>query len=160
MKTTLFALSLLAPLTTAVAAPLNERNLALADAQKLATDAVAQCLAKGWQVGVSVVDRGGNLKAFARADAAGPHTIAASQAKAFTALSTRNTSLAVMENAQKNPAAANLADIPGFLLLGGGVPLKAGNEVIGAMGISGAPGGHLDEQCALAAIEANAALFR
>lgn len=160
MKTTLFALSLLATLTTAVAAPLNERNLALADAHKLATDAVAQCLAKGWQVGVSVVDRGGNLKAFARADAAGPHTIAASQAKAFTALSTRNTSLAVMENAQKNPAAANLADIPGFLLLGGGVPLKAGNEVIGAMGIGGAPGGHLDEQCALAAIEANAALFR
>ena len=56
--------------------------------------------------------------------------------------------------------AANLTDIPGFLLLGGGVPLKAGNEVIGAIGIGGAPGGHLDEQCALAAIEANAALFK
>jgi len=40
------------------------------------------------------------------------------------------------------------------------VPLKVGNEVIGAIGIGGAPGGHLDEQCALAAIEANAALLR
>ena len=160
MKTTLFALSLLSVLATATAAPLSERNIALADAQKLAGDALAQCQTKGWNVAVSIVDRGGNLKAFVRADAAGPHTIAASQAKAFTALSTRNTSLAVMENAQKNPAAANLADIPGFLLLGGGVPLKVGNEVIGAIGIGGAPGGHLDEQCALAAIEANAALLR
>ena len=58
-----------------------------------------------------------------------------------------------MEAAQKNPAAANLKDIPGFLLLGGGVPVRAGNEVIGAVGVGGAPGGHLDEQCAMAALE-------
>ena len=44
-------------------------------------------------------------------------------------------------------------DIPGFLVLGGGVPVKVGNEVIGAVGIGGAPGGHLDEQCALAALD-------
>ena len=61
--------------------------------------------------------------------------------------------LAMMEAAQKNPAAANLVYMPGFLLLGGGVPIKAGNEVIGAVGIGGAPGGHLDEQCALAALD-------
>jgi uncharacterized protein GlcG (DUF336 family) len=60
----------------------------------------------------------------------------------------RNTTLAMMEGAQKNPAAANLVHIPGFLLLGGGVPVKVGNEVIGAVGVGGAPGGHLDEQCA------------
>ena len=58
-----------------------------------------------------------------------------------------------METAQKNPAAANLGQIPGYLLLGGGVPLRAGNEVIGAIGVGGAPGGHLDEQCAVAAID-------
>ena len=58
-----------------------------------------------------------------------------------------------MEMAQKNPAAANLGDIPGYLLLGGGVPVRVGNEVIGAVGVSGAPGGHLDEQCALAALD-------
>ncbi|MNR14354.1 hypothetical protein D3C85_1308260 [compost metagenome] len=107
-----------------------------------------------------MVDRAGNLKAFARADNAGPHTIEASRAKAFTSASAKAPTQAMMENAQKNPGAANLTDIPGFLLLGGGVPLKAGNEVIGAIGIGGAPGGHLDEQCALAAIEANAALFK
>jgi uncharacterized protein GlcG (DUF336 family) len=59
-----------------------------------------------------------------------------------------------MENAQKNPAAANVAQIPGFLLLGGGVPVKVGDEVIGAVGVGGAPGGHLDEKCAMAGIAA------
>jgi uncharacterized protein GlcG (DUF336 family) len=58
----------------------------------------------------------------------------------------------MMEGAQKNPAAANLGQIPGYLLLGGGVPVKVGNEVIGAVGVGGAPGGHLDEQCAMAAL--------
>ena len=59
----------------------------------------------------------------------------------------------MMEGAQKNPAAANLVFIPGYLLLGGGVPIKVGNETIGAVGIGGAPGGHLDEQCAMAALD-------
>ena len=66
----------------------------------------------------------------------------------------------MMENAQKNPGAANLTDIPGFLLLGGGVPVKAGSAVIGAIGVAGAPGGHLDAECADAALAENAALFR
>lgn len=58
-----------------------------------------------------------------------------------------------MENSQKTPAANNLKDIPGFLLLGGGVPVKAGDEVVGAIGVAGAPGGHLDAQCATKALE-------
>ena len=58
-----------------------------------------------------------------------------------------------METAQKNPGAANLVYLPGVLLLGGGVPVKVGNETIGAVGIGGAPGGHLDDQCAVAAID-------
>ena len=48
---------------------------------------------------------------------------------------------------------AVLVHIPGFLLLGGGVPVKVGNDTIGAVGVGGAPGGHLDEQCALAALD-------
>jgi uncharacterized protein GlcG (DUF336 family) len=86
------------------------------------------------------------------ADNAGPHTLEASRLKAYTSASAKNTTLAMMEGAQKNPAAANLVHIPGYLLLGGGVPVKVGNEVIGAVGVGGAPGGHLDEQCAVAAI--------
>ena len=93
------------------------------------------------------------MRALQRADNAGPHTIEAAQAKAYTSASAKNATLAMMEAAQKNPAAANLVHIPGFLLLGGGVPVKVGNEVIGAVGVGGAPGGQLDEQCALAALD-------
>jgi uncharacterized protein GlcG (DUF336 family) len=100
-----------------------------------------------------VVDRAGQLRALHRADNAGPHTIGAAQAKAFTSSSAKNNTLAMMEAAQKSPAAANLVHIPGFLLLGGGVPVKVGSDVIGAIGVGGAPGGHLDEQCAVAALE-------
>ncbi|MNV55200.1 hypothetical protein D3C71_1474260 [compost metagenome] len=88
-------------------------------------------------------------------DNAGPHTIEASRMKAFTALSTKNPTENVMKNAQANPGAANLRDIPGFLLLAGGVPVKSGDLVIGAIGIGGAPGGDLDQQCALEALKNN-----
>ena len=100
----------------------------------------------------TVVDRAGTVRAVQRADNAGPHTLEASRLKAYTSASAKNTTLAMMEGAQKNPAAANLVNIPGYLLLGGGVPVKVGNEVIGAVGVGGAPGGHLDEQCAVAGI--------
>ena len=99
------------------------------------------------------MDHAGGLRALQRADNAGPHTLASSQAKAYTSASAKNATLAMMEGAQKNPGAANLVYLPGFLLLGGGVPIKVGNEVIGAVGVGGAPGGHLDEQCALAAVD-------
>ena len=115
--------------------------------------AVAACAANGYAVAATVVDRAGTVRAVQRANNAGTHTLAASERKAWTSASAKTPTLAMMENAQKNPAAANLVDIPGFLLLGGGVPVKAGNEVIGAVGVGGAPGGHLDEQCANAALD-------
>ena len=130
-----------------------ERNISLELANQIAAASVAACSAKGYAVTATVVDRAGLVRAVQRADNAGPHTLAASQQKAFTSASARNNTLAMMEGAQKNPAAANLVNIPGFLLLGGGVPVRVGNDVIGAVGIGGAPGGHLDEQCAVAALE-------
>jgi uncharacterized protein GlcG (DUF336 family) len=57
------------------------------------------------------------------------------------------------KNIQDTPAAAQLVAIHDFLFLGGGMPVKVGNETIGAIGVGGAPGGHLDEACALAAIK-------
>lgn len=130
-----------------------ERNISLDLANQMAAAGVAACQEKGYAVAVTVVDRAGVVRAVQRADNAGPHTLEASRAKAFTSASAKNATQAMMEMSQKNPGAANLGDIPGFLLLGGGVPVKAGNEVIGAVGIGGAPGGHLDEQCALAALD-------
>lgn len=130
-----------------------EKNMSLELANQIAAASVAACAANGYAVAATVVDRAGTVRAVQRADNAGPHTLAASQQKAFTSASAKNTTLAIMEGAQKNPAAANLVHIPGYLLLGGGVPVKVGNEVIGAVGVGGAPGGNLDEQCAMAALE-------
>ncbi len=131
----------------------SERNMSLELAAQIAAATVAACQANGHAVAAAVVDRAGSLRALHRADNAGPHTLSSSQAKAYTSASAKNTTLAMMDGAQKNPAAANLTQMPGFLLLGGGVPVKVGNEVIGAVGVGGAPGGHLDEQCALAGID-------
>jgi uncharacterized protein GlcG (DUF336 family) len=130
-----------------------EKNMSLDLANQIASATVAACAANGYAVAATVVDRAGTVRAVQRADNAGPHTLAASQQKAFTSASAKNTTLAMMEGAQKNPAAANLVYIPGYLLLGGGVPVKVGNEVIGAVGVGGAPGGHLDEQCANVALD-------
>ncbi len=148
----LLALCLAAPLAQAQAVR-SEKNMSLELANQIASASVAACQANGYAVAATVVDRAGGVRAVQRADNAGPHTLAASQEKAFTSASAKNSTLAMMEGAQKNPGAANLVYIPGFLLLGGGVPIKVGNEVIGAVGVGGAPGGHLDEQCAVAALE-------
>ncbi len=130
-----------------------ERNVSLALANQIATETVAACSTAGFAVAATVVDRAGGIRAVQRADNAGPHTLAASYDKAYTSASAKNSTLAMMDGAQKNPAAANLVHIPGFLLLGGGVPIKVGTETIGAVGVGGAPGGHLDEQCAMAALD-------
>ena len=130
-----------------------EKNISLTLANQIAAEAVAACAANGYNVAATVVDRAGTVRAVQRADNAGPHTLASSERKAWTSASAKNATQVMMEGAQKTPASANLVYLPGFLLLGGGVPVKSGNEVIGAVGVGGAPGGHLDEQCANAALE-------
>lgn len=150
---TLFALAFSLAATAQAQAIRTERTMSLDLANQIATATVAACSAGGYNVTAAVVDRAGQLRALQRADNAGPHTLSSAQAKAFTSASARNNTLAMMEGAQKNPAAANLVHIPGFLLLGGGVPVRVGNDVIGAVGVGGAPGGHLDEQCAVTALD-------
>lgn len=100
-----------------------------------------------------VVDRTGVLRALVRADNAGTHTVEAARAKAFTSASSRTPTSKMAENVAKNAAAAQLVAIDGFLVLAGGLPIKAGDVTIGAVGVAGAPGGNLDEACAIAAIE-------
>lgn len=142
-----------APAQNAASTVRTERNMSLALANQIAGEAVAACAANGYNVAATVVDRAGTVRAVQRADNAGPHTLASSERKAWTSASAKNATQAMMEGAQKNPAGANLVYLPGMLLLGGGVPVKSGNEVIGAVGVGGAPGGHLDEQCANAALD-------
>lgn len=152
IKFSALALTLVAAAANAQAVR-TEKNMSLELANQIASASVAACAANGYAVTATVVDRAGTVRAVQRADNAGPHTLAASLQKAFTSASAKNNTLAMMEGAQKNPAAANLVYIPGFLLVGGGVPVKVGTETIGAVGIGGAPGGNLDEQCAMVALD-------
>ncbi|STQ12381.1 (Y14336) putative extracellular protein containing predicted 35aa signal peptide [Enterobacter cloacae] len=82
---------------TAQADTLNQKSLSLAQANALATSAIQACTAKNYQVTVTVVDRAGVVKAVQRTDNAGPHTVKASEMKAWTALSAKNASGKVME---------------------------------------------------------------
>lgn len=109
---------------------------------------------QGFKVAVTVVDRDGRVKVIIRGDGTGPHTLSTSRRKAYTALTFKATTIATMKRVADNPGSANLKDISGVLLLGGGVPIKAGAEVIGAVGVSGAPGGDKDEACAMAGLKA------
>lgn len=139
---------------------ISSKNLSLDLADKLAQQTIAACSAKGYQVSVTILDRAGTPLVIKKMDNAGPHTVKASRMKAYTALSTKNPSENVMKSAQSNPAAENLRSIPGFLLLAGGVPVKAGNDTIGAIGVGGAPGGHIDQQCAVDALAVSAAALK
>lgn len=163
MKATIFATAtVLSVIVSSVSAQAvrTEKNMSLDLANQIAAATVAACSTSGYNVTAAVVDRAGALRALQRADNAGPHTLGAAQAKAYTSASARNTTAAMLENVQKNPGAQTLVDIPGFLVLGGGVPVRVGNDVIGAVGVGGAPGGHLDEQCANAGIAKVAELLK
>lgn len=131
---------------------ISERSISSALAMEAAQAAVAACAERNFRVSAAVVDRHGILKALLRADGAGPHTVDASRGKAFTSASARNPTTGMLTVVRENPNALTLPTIPGFLVLGGGVPIRAGEEVVGAIGVGGAPSGLIDEECANAAI--------
>jgi uncharacterized protein GlcG (DUF336 family) len=146
-------LTLLAGVAQAQPAALRtEKVLPLALANEIAAETVAACAAKGFAVTAAVVDRAGQLRALHRADGAGPHTLASAQKKAFTAASFRAPTSGLQKNVQENPAAAQLVYIDGIIALAGGVPVRGGGEVLGGVGVGGAPGGAIDEQCATDAL--------
>ena len=150
----LLGLALLSQSAAALPRPV---DLDLASANSLAGAAIAACRAQGRAIVVSVVDRGGNLVAVQRSDGVGPHNTNASRKKAFTALSTRSSTLDLARNAALDPDTRNLATLPELLLLGGGVPLRAQDQVVGAIGVAGGGGALNDHACALAAIAATPA---
>lgn len=128
------------------------RDLPLALATEAVAAAVAECTSKGFSVSAAIVDRGGVLRTVQRADNAGPHTLDSSRRKAFTALTTKLPTLRLADILKDNPSSANLVYINDILVLGGGVPIKVGDEVIGAIGVGGTPSAKIDEDCALAGI--------
>ena len=121
-----------------------QKALSLDVAQAIAHGAIDRCRADGYRVSVTVIDAGGELKTFMRDEGSGPHTVGLSRQKAYTALTFKRTSADTAKAWAANPPAPNIAGTVG---IAGGVPLKAGNDFIGAVGVSGAPGGDKDEAC-------------
>lgn len=155
LRATLTALTFTALASTAMAAgTVSNSSISSSVAATLAQKALGACSEAGYIVSVSVVDNAGVLLSFIRADGAGPHTVKASQAKAYTSASSRNPTSGIAKAIQSNPDAAGMSDIPDFLVLAGGMPIKVGNTTVGGIGVAGAPGGQLDEACATKALEA------
>ncbi len=119
-------------------------------AADLARAAYDECTAQGHRVAVAVVARDGRLVAFIRNPDAGPHTTEVARRKAWSANSFRNSTSSLAGNDN----ASALSQIPGAILLGGGLPINLGGYHYGGVGVSGAPGGDLDDACAVVGIEA------
>jgi uncharacterized protein GlcG (DUF336 family) len=132
-------------------APQVEKNVSMALSMAIMQGALDQCTKDGYKVSVAIVDKSGNLAASVRGDGTGPHTMEFARMKAYTARTRNQTSLATQKQ-MEDPAFAFLRQIPNVVGVGGGVPIRAGNEVIGGVGVSGAPGGEKDEVCANAGL--------
>ncbi|MGQ0557060.1 MAG: GlcG/HbpS family heme-binding protein [Nitrospiraceae bacterium] len=142
------------PSTSADELP-KESVLPLGTANKAIQAALDACKKDGYRVSVSVVDRVGVLRAMGRADGAGPHTVDSSRKKAYTAASLRRPTSELADLITKVPTLQALRDINGeMLILGGGLPIEISAEVIGGIGVGGAPGAHLDDACAQEGLDA------
>jgi uncharacterized protein GlcG (DUF336 family) len=144
----LAAASVLAAGPAFAQAPQVEKNVSMAMALAIIQGTIEQCTRDGYKVSVTVVDKAGNVAASLRGDGTNPHTMEFSRMKAYTSRTRGQTSLEFMK-LTSDPASAYLKQIPGVVAVGGGVPIKVGNEVIGGAGASGAPGGEKDELCVM-----------
>ena len=123
-------------------------------ALKAAQAALASCRASGYQATVAVVDRMGVLQVLLRDRFAGPHTADMASAKAYTAVSFRASTRELAEATQPGRPQSGVRGRPGVAAVGGGLMIEAGGSLLGAIGVSGAPGGREDERCAEAGIGA------
>ena len=123
-------------------------------ALKAAHAALEKCRAGGFQVTVAVVDRAGLPQALIRDRFAGAHTIEVATNKAWSSASFRIPTREIEAATRPNAAMAGLRQVPRVVAVGGGLPIEAGGSLVGAIGVSGAPGGENDEACAAAGVKA------
>jgi uncharacterized protein GlcG (DUF336 family) len=136
----------------ASAQTISNKDLSAEAAVTIATTAMADCKAKGYKVSATVVGRVGEVIAQIRGDGTGPHTMENSFKKAFTARTFRIPSGEMEDRLKKNPQ-MGAQYLTGFTTARGALPIKIGDDVIGAAGVSGAPGGEKDEACVQAGLD-------
>ena len=150
----IFALTLWWACAAQAEATFTVKALTPETALKAAQAALAKCRAGGYQVTVAVVDRMGVLQVLLRDRFAGPHTPEMASAKAYTAASFRTNTTELAEATQPGRPQSGIRNRPGVAAVGGGVMIQGGGALLGAIGVSGAPGGREDDACAEAGIAA------
>ncbi len=130
------------------------KSLAPEIALDLARAGLADCQKRGYQVAIAVVDRFGVVQVLLRDRYAGPHTPATASGKAWTAATFRSSTSNLFAISQPGMMQAGIRNLPGVVIIGGGMVVESGGSLVHAIGVSGAPGGDADEACAKAGIEA------
>ena len=154
MSRSLFLALLLASVSAAAQPTFSVKVLTPETALKAARAALERCRANGYQVTVAVSDRSGVVQVLLRDRFAGPHTPEMATAKAYTAASFRTNTTELAEATQPGRPQSGIRNRPGVAAVGGGLTIEAGGALLGAIGVSGAPGGREDDTCAAAGIAA------
>ncbi len=144
-------------LISAVAAPasaqlISHKDLSAGMAITMAQTALATCTTNGYRVSVTVVGRNGEIVLQVRGDDTGPHTLENSMRKAYTARTFRIPSGEFVRRVKENPTTGAVF-LTNIAAAQGALPIMVGDDVIGAIGVSGAPGGEKDEVCSKAGID-------
>jgi uncharacterized protein GlcG (DUF336 family) len=149
------ALPLLVPCTEGASAEalIRKSYLPIELAYEALTTAVETCARQGQQVSGVVLDPDGVQQAFLRGDGAGIHTVETADYKANTTLSFRIDGVDLVERSKTRPPPGPIGKLPRLLLAQGAVLIKAGDEIVGAIGISGARGNNIDTACARAGVD-------
>ena len=130
------------------------RRIPAEAANQAVVEAVASCAKQGYSETAVLVDADGVRQAVLRGDHAGSHTLDSAFDKAYTAASFKTDTSALFERSKTAPGFAYLfTQLPHLILFGGGIVIKIGDEVVGAIGAAGAPGANLDDACARAGLE-------
>jgi uncharacterized protein GlcG (DUF336 family) len=131
---------------------LNHKDLSLATALTIATTAIETCKGRGYRVSSTIVGREGQVIVQLRGDGTGPHTMENSMRKAYTARTFRIPSGDFVKRVKDNPT-SGAVHLTNVIAAQGALPIKIGDETIGAAGVSGAPGGEKDEACVKAGLD-------
>jgi uncharacterized protein GlcG (DUF336 family) len=151
--TAVLALAALAQSAACAEGLVSAKRLSASLAAELAMDAVTACAQKNYHVGVVVLDYSGVQQVALRGDGAAPQNVLNANDKAYTAASFGADTAELVERSKSGPVSSAFAKVPHLLLNAGGVVIKVGDEVIGAIGVSGAPGGDNDVICAKTALD-------
>ena len=114
---------------------LTVKDVSLGLAQAIAAGAIEQCRKDGYRVTATVLNRAGQSVAVLRDDGTSPHTLDTSRRKAYTALVVRASTTDLALLIAGTPALAAFKDVTDVITLGGGLPIRVGNEVIGSVGV-------------------------